>query len=58
MSLTTDGVWKANVWASTVWDDCVWWEPACVIVATVVRNGSMLAAQNVRRSMRRGRGRR
>ena len=26
MSLTTDGVWKANVWASTVWGQDVWFE--------------------------------
>lgn len=28
MSLTVDGVWKANVWASTVWADGVWFEGA------------------------------
>jgi len=31
MSLTTDGVWKANVWASTVWANNVWFEKVKII---------------------------
>src|SRR3990167_8827249 len=40
MSLTRDGVWKANVWASTVWTQDVWFEdPAPAPVATVGGGG-------------------
>jgi len=34
MSLTTDGVWKANVWASTVWAQDVWFEGAVAAATT------------------------
>ena len=31
MSLSTDGVWKADVWATTVWGQDVWFEGAAVV---------------------------